>query len=186
MEFKGWATTNGTLAGGFVESMSIHYSYEPVIDNSSEVLILGSLPGPESLQKGQYYANPHNQFWRIIFQVFEADCADLSYDEKVSFLIEHKVALWDVFYSADRTGALDADIRNELPNDIAGLLLDFPNINRILLNGKKAETSFRKSFPDICIDAVYVPSTSPAYAKMSLAGKTREWKAAILQPHANP
>ena len=103
-----------------------------------------------------------------------------SYLQKSDFLLEHQIALWDVFHSADRKGALDADIRNEEPNDIPGLILQYPCIKRILLNGKKAEGSFRKYFPSLNTDVVYVPSTSPAYAKKSLDEKTREWKAAVI------
>jgi len=156
------------------------FSFEPIIDKSSKVLILGTLPGPESLRVRQYYANTNNQFWRIIYSVFGETVINPSYLQKSSFLLEHQIALWDVFHSADRKGALDADIRNEEPNDIPGLILQYPCIKRILLNGKKAEGSFRKYFPSLNTDVVYVPSTSPAYAKKSLDEKTREWKAAII------
>jgi len=156
------------------------YSFEPIINECSEVLILGTIPGPESLQKKQYYANPQNQFWSIIFKVFGEDAAGSSYDERLSYLLKNKIALWDIFHSAERKGALDADIRNETANDIPGLIRSFPRIKRILLNGKKAEMSFHRNFPNESIDVFYVPSSSPAYAKKSLDEKTRDWLAAIV------
>ena len=70
---------------------------------------------------------------------------------------------------------MDADIRNEAPNDIPGLLKSYPRIKRILLNGRKAESSFHRYFPKIDIDTVSVPSTSPAYAKKTLFEKANDW-----------
>ena len=155
------------------------FSFEPIVDKSSKVLILGTLPGPESLRLGQYYAYTNNQFWVILYNVFEETVAAAAYSKKLSFLHKHEIALWDVFYSAERQGALDAAIKNEVPNDIPGLITAYPNITRILLNGRKAEKTFRIYCPNININAVYVPSTSPAYAKMSLEDKVRTWRAAL-------
>ena len=137
--------------------------------------MLGTLPGPESLRVGQYYANPNNQFWKILYSIFDTATVDTSYSGKLSFLSKRGIALWDVFHSADRVGALDADIRNEVPNDIPGLIKQYPNISNILLNGKKAEKSFHINCQNVDISAVYVPSTSPAYAKKSLDEKIKDW-----------
>ena len=46
------------------------YSFPPLIDYSSKILVLGSLPGEESLKQVQYYAHPRNAFWKIMFIVF--------------------------------------------------------------------------------------------------------------------
>ena len=156
-----------------------HFSFDPIVDGNSEALVLGTLPGPESLRLGQYYANPNNQFWKIIHLVFGEDQVSTVYNEKVDFLLEHKIALWDVFHSAERVGALDADIKNAVPNDIPGLVKQYPGITRVLLNGKTAEKVYRKHFPAVTIDALYVPSTSPAYAKMPLEDKLNAWSQAL-------
>ena len=155
-------------------------SFEPIIDENSKLLILGTLPGPESLRKHQYYANPNNQFWKIIYNVFKEENIGSTYNEKVCFLLKHELAIWDIFYSADRKGALDADIKNEEPNAVHGLIQAYPHLKRILLNGRKAEKSFYKYFPDITINAVYVPSTSPAYAGKPIDEKIKDWKGAIV------
>lgn len=159
-------------------SGNIH-SFKPIIDEHSQVLILGSIPGPESLRMHQYYANPNNQFWRIIHKVFCVEITACSYEEKARFLLDHKIALWDVYHSADRRGALDADIKNPEPNDLHGLLQKHPCINRILLAGRTAEKAFRRHFSDIGVDAYYVPSASSAYAKLSIDKKVNDWKTAI-------
>ena len=156
-----------------------HFSFDPIVDGNSEALVLGTLPGPESLRLGQYYANPNNQFWKIIHLVFGKEQIKPAYDGKVQFLLEHNIALWDVFHSAERVGALDADIKNAAPNDIPGLVKQYPGITRVLLNGKTAEKAYRKHFSAVYIDALYVPSTSPAYAKMPLEDKLNAWREAL-------
>ena len=50
--------------------MKTIYSFDPVIDDQSKIIILGSMPGEESLKKNQYYGNPKNQFWKIIYTLY--------------------------------------------------------------------------------------------------------------------
>jgi hypoxanthine-DNA glycosylase len=38
----------------------------PAVDENTELLILGTLPSDMSLAEGQYYANPGNDFWKLI------------------------------------------------------------------------------------------------------------------------
>ena len=144
------------------------------------MLVLGTIPGPESLRQRRYYANPNNQFWCIIYKVFGEDDPESEYELKTSFLLEHKIALWDVFRSADRLGALDSDIKDPEPNDIPGLLCSHPRIKRILLAGRTAEKAFRRHFLGVAVEAVYVPSASSAYAKKPLDEKISDWKYALF------
>jgi G:T/U-mismatch repair DNA glycosylase len=39
-------------------------SFAPLADAKTRVVILGTLPSDISLELGQYYANPRNQFWQ--------------------------------------------------------------------------------------------------------------------------
>lgn len=143
------------------------------------MLILGTIPGPESLRQRQYYANPGNQFWSIIYRVFGEDKPESSYELKLRFLLERRIALWDVFNTAKRHGALDADIRDPEPNDVRGLIQRYPRVKRILLAGRTAERAFAAFFPDVPVDAFYVPSASSAYAKIPVDSKISMWKEAI-------
>ena len=68
------------------------------------------MPGPESLQQQQYYAQPRNAFWRIMGELVGAR-PELSYSRRLELLIEQRIALWDVCAAAERVGALDAAIR---------------------------------------------------------------------------
>lgn len=128
-------------------------SLEPIINQNSEVLILGSMPGVESLAKQQYYANPRNHFWRILSAIFDnEDPGD--YSDRISLLHENKVALWDVIHSCQRIGSLDSSITDEEPNDFQKLLESYPTIKYVIFNGGKAYEVFKKqigfnSFSDI-------------------------------------
>jgi len=62
------------------------------------VLILGSFPSPLSLEAGEYYANPRNQFWNIM-EVHLGISKGLPYTEKLAGLKNRNIGLWDVIFS---------------------------------------------------------------------------------------
>ena len=107
------------------------------------VLVLGSLPGDESIRRQEYYGNPRNMFWRVLAAVFD-DTVPESYPDKRAFLDKHHVALWDVLASAEREGSLDTNIREIACNDIPAFLKEHPTIKAIALNGGKASKTFRQ------------------------------------------
>jgi hypothetical protein len=41
-------------------------AFAPVVDQKTKTLILDTLPSELSLSKGQYYANPPNDYWKLI------------------------------------------------------------------------------------------------------------------------
>lgn len=155
---------------------SIH-SFEPVIDENSRVLILGSMPGKQSLEKSQYYAHPGNRFWMLIYSMFGAQ-PDQTYEGKKSFLRTKKIALWDVIKECERSGSSDSKIINPIMNDFAGLLARYPNIRYIFLNGKKAESLFKRNGEDINqypVSLFTLSSSSPANASISWNKKLEAW-----------
>jgi hypoxanthine-DNA glycosylase len=154
------------------------FSFPPLVSPQSRVLILGSLPGAESLRKQQYYAHPRNAFWPIVYTIFRRE-TDGDYARRCAFILANRLALWDVCGSAERVGSADATLANIEPNDIAGLLRGFPNIRRIVLNGRKAETEYLKHFKSLDVPAVYAPSTSPALAMLSFDEKLAAWRSAV-------
>lgn len=105
----------------------------------------GFSSGIKSLEMQEYYANPQNKFWRILFDLFQEDFST-DYSEKLKFLEKNHLALWDVIDSCERNGSLDSKIINEESNDIQKLLTDFPNIKTIFCNGQK---SFKKPAENI-------------------------------------
>jgi methylated-DNA-[protein]-cysteine S-methyltransferase len=157
--------------------MAFMHSFDPIIDDNSRVLILGSMPGKHSLEKGEYYAHPRNIFWTLIYSIFEAQ-PDRTYEEKKSFLKSRKIALWDVIKDCDRSGSSDSKIINPIINDFEGLLARYPNIRYILFNGKKADSLFGKNVKNISkhnVSLFTLPSSSPANASISLNAKLKSW-----------
>jgi double-stranded uracil-DNA glycosylase len=159
--------------------MTICYSFPALADENARVLILGSMPGRASLAAGQYYAHPRNQFWPIIGDLTGTD-ARAPYDQRVAALLASRIALWDVLQSCARPGSLDADISDEIPNDFVKFFTAHPLITRVFFNGGKAESSFQRHvLPGLepRLEFTHLPSTSPAHAGMSYAGKLAAWRA---------
>lgn len=155
-------------------------SFIPIADNKSKVLVLGTIPGPESLKQGEYYANPRNQFWDIIYGIFDL-VSDLNYKQKVDFLLDKRIALWDVSECCTRDGSLDSSIKDSIPNDISSFLKMHPNIEYIVFNGTTAKKLFKKSFRmnfDHICEYTVLPSTSPTPGRyvLSYASKLSKWK----------
>ena len=150
-------------------------SFLPIIDKESKILILGSIPGVKSLEMQQYYAHPQNQFWRIIFHLFNENYTS-DYVEKLQVLKRNKIALWDVIDTCERKGSLDSEIRNEETNDIRQLLKNYPNIKAIFCNGQKSFKNLQKILGKECAIPIFVlPSTIPLHT-ISFEKKLREWE----------
>lgn len=152
-------------------------SLSPLVGLQPTILILGTLPGDESLQKNEYYAKSGNRFWSIIAHV--ADCTlPSTYEQKQQLLFTHKIALWDVVHTADRHGSSDSDIRSEFPNDLQKFLRQHPTIRTIAFNGQKAERLYNKyfagHFPNI--KHLTLRSSSPANRQFSDAEMIKDWE----------
>ena len=68
------------------------FGLAPVIDDKTEVLILGTLPSDVSLAKRQYYSNSNNDFWKIVGDVLDKNLGDLSYERRIEMLKAHAVS----------------------------------------------------------------------------------------------
>lgn len=151
------------------------FSFPPIIDNNSKILILGSIPGVKSLEKQQYYGHPQNKFWKIIFELFHKEFTD-DYDERITVLKKHHIALWDVIDSCERKGSLDSEIKNEEANQIEELLKNHPNITAIFCNGGKSYKNLHKLLgKNFKIPIYLLPSTSPLHT-ISFERKLEDWK----------
>ncbi len=161
----------------FVERI---FGLDPIVGEDPKVLILGSMPSVESLRKQEYYGNKRNHFWKIMFQLFDS-LERAEYEEKIAFLKDQNIALWDVLYSCHREGSLDSNIKNEVPNEIESFVKCNPTLRLIVCNGTKAYKSYQKyiglnRFPELKV--IKLPSTSPVPGKYNknLEGKLQEWK----------
>ncbi len=162
--------------------MSYVKSFSPIAATNAKILILGSIPSRTSLQHQQYYAYPHNAFWRIMAELFDFS-TDISYQQRTKILIANHIAVWDVLKACFRPGSLDSDIETQsiIPNDFFQFYLAQPNINNVFFNGLKAEQVYRKKIlpqlnPKNQILYHQLPSTSPANARVSYQDKLEKWR----------
>jgi hypoxanthine-DNA glycosylase len=158
------------------------FGFPPISAPSARVLILGSLPGRVSLDRGEYYANPQNSFWRILARRIPSLPAD--YAGRVAALVEHRVALWDVLAAATRSGSLDAAIEEDaIPNNFRAFFHAHPHIKVIGFNGATAAKLYQRHVMPTLTDEHRMvarrtlPSTSGAHASLSFVAKTDRWSA---------
>lgn len=153
----------------------IRHEFAPVFDENSRVLILGTLPSGKSREMGFYYGHPQNRFWKVIAALFEEDVPQ-TIDEKKAMLRRNGVAVWDVVESCDIIGASDSSIKNVVPADVAGLLAR-SGIKRVFANGALAKRLYDQyTLKTTGIEAVKLPSTSPANARFRLEDLLDSWR----------
>ena len=154
-------------------------SLPPICGDNPQVLILGTMPGEESLKEGKYYCSSNNIFWEMIAAIFNDGKDFANYEEKTACLIHNHIALWDVYESCSRSGSLDKDIANAVPNNIAQFLKEHPTIRRIVTNGKKAHSALSKQRIRAIIDLA--PSTSSANTHQNFDQKVAAWRRALAE-----
>lgn len=156
------------------EPQRLKRSFPPVVDAGTRVLVLGSLPGEESLAHQRYYANPRNQFWRLIGEVIRADLVPLEYDARLEALLRARVGLWDSVETATREGSLDAAIRDHRPNALLDLARGLPELRGIAFNGGTSARIGMKALAGVPAALVPLPSSSPAYT-LAFEKKREAW-----------
>ncbi|MBR1413640.1 MAG: DNA-deoxyinosine glycosylase [Bacilli bacterium] len=150
--------------------MKVIHTLNPIYDSNSKILILGSMPSVKSRQLNFYYANPQNRFWPVLERLFNT-----SINDKINFLLNNYIALWDVIKSCDIDGSNDASIKNVEVNDV-NYILKNSNITKIFVTGKKAYELYNKYlFKETNIEAICLPSPSSANAKYSLDDLVKEY-----------
>lgn len=154
-------------------------AFAPIIDSNSRILLLGTMPSEESLRKQEYYGHKSNQFWKIIFSIYNKPFS-LDYRERVALLHEKGIALWDVLQSCEGKGSADSNIVNGKPNDFTFLFNHYPQIRHVFFTSRNAEIFYKKYIStDILIGYSTLPSPSSAYASMRLEEKTQKWRVAL-------
>lgn len=156
----------------------ITHEFDPVFNNESKILILGTLPSVKSREQHFYYGHPQNRFWKVLAAITK-EAVPSSISKKKELLLTHHIAIWDVIKSCDIIGSSDSSIRNVVPADI-NLLLQNSNITAIFGNGAKACELYDKySLPQTGCHIHKLPSTSPANAAWSLEKLTGYWNQSL-------
>ena len=157
------------------ETASIIHPIPPLYDESSRVLILGSFPSVKSREAMFFYGHPQNRFWKLMALLFEAE-APSTVEEKKRLVLSHGIAMWDTIHSCTITGSSDSSIKDVVPNDLS-VILNNSRVKRIFCNGAASHKLYMKYiFPLTGIEAVKLPSTSPANAAWSLDRLAEAWK----------
>ena len=153
----------------------VEHPFPPVMDQDSRILILGIFPSVKSREEGFFYGHPRNRFWPMLAGIFGENVPQ-TIPEKQSLLLRHHLALWDVIASCLIEGSADSSIRDATPVDIRRVL-DAAGIQRVICNGSLAGKLYRQYLQPITgIEALVLPSTSPANAAWSLPRLTDAWQ----------
>lgn len=153
--------------------MQVIHPLEPIYNKESKVLILGTMPSVKSREEGFYYAHPKNRFWKTLSEVYEEEIGPTK-EERTSFLLKHKIALFDVLKSCDMDLSSDNTIKNPIPNDFTEILKN-THIVAIFTTGKKAYDLYQKyCYSKTKIEAILLPSTSPANCPKNIEEKLYE------------
>ncbi len=158
----------------------VEHTLEPVIEKDSEILILGSLPSVKSREEMFYYAHPKNRFWKVMANVF-SESEPQTIEEKKQFLKKNKIALYDVIQSCSINGSSDSSIQDVKVNDIHKLV-EKAKIAKIYTTGRLAYQLYNRYLKEtVKIDAIYLPSTSPANAQISFEELVKYYKNEIIE-----
>lgn len=151
--------------------------FDPVVDERTRVIVLGSLPGEQSLARQEYYGNTQNRFWMLMSEVTGVDLVRIDYTSRLKALLEQHVGLWDVVAEAHRAGSLDSRIRDRNDNDLIALLSRLPKLTTIAFNGGTAARLGLKVLGPHAMRyrVLQLPSSSPAYT-LPYAEKLRQWQ----------
>lgn len=155
--------------------IEVIHPFAPVWDEKARILILGSFPSVRSRETGFYYGHPQNRFWPLMAKLY-GEAVPQSADDRRAFVLRHGIALWDVIESCRIMGSSDASIHDAKPNHIAGLIAQ-TSITRIFCNGQQSYRMFQKYCAESCgMQAVPLPSTSPANAAWTMDRLAEAWK----------
>ena len=146
---------------------TIKHEFPPYYDADSKILILGTMPSVKSREVGFYYCHPQNRFWKVLAFLYQEDMP-ATILEKKQLLKKHHIALWDVLASCSIEGSSDQSIRNPICNDIYHLLKN-SSIEKVYTTGQKAYELYQKyCYPKTKMEAILLPSTSPANVAFSI------------------
>lgn len=158
-----------------MDEAQVTHTFEPIYDQNSKILILGTFPSVKSREQNFYYGHPQNRFWKLLAALTEQE-VPVTISEKKEFLLKNRIAIWDVVHSCRIEGSSDSSIKDVVANDISEIL-KHTGIKAVFTNGGKAHSLYQKYLYPLCgVEDIKLPSTSPANAAFSLERLTREWE----------
>ena len=156
----------------------VNHEINPVYNQDSKILILGTFPSVKSRESQFFYGHPQNRFWRVLATLMSTELPT-TVEEKRQFLLNSHIAVWDVIASCEIEGSSDSSIKNVVPNDISSIL-KAADIRQIYCNGGKSYSLYQKYCEPVTgWKAIKLPSTSPANAGYSLERLLTEWESIV-------
>ena len=144
-----------------MEYTHVTHNFPPLFAPDSRALILGSIPSPKSREQAFFYGHPQNRFWPVLAAVF-GEPAPQTIEDKRSLALRHRIAMWDTLAACDIRGASDTSIRNPVANDLPWLIAQ-TQVRAVFCTGTTSYKYYKKLCqPQTGIEAVCLPSTSPA------------------------
>lgn len=157
------------------EFKNITHTFEPVFNENSKILILGTFPSVKSRENHFYYGHPQNRFWKVMAAVMDSTQPQ-TIEEKKNFLLENHIAVWDVIHSCSIEGSSDSSITDVVPNDFTEIFAR-THLLAVAANGTKAYELYQKYvYPVTKREIIKMPSTSPANAAWNLARLTAAYR----------
>lgn len=158
--------------------MRYTHPFEPIINDDSEILILGTFPSIKSFENEFYYSNPKNQFWSILSEIFNENLN--TKEARISFLKKYKIALWDIVESCERKNSSDSNLKDVKVHDLEKLTKKYKKIKKIMFTSKKALYFYEKKHKKLNIEVFYLPSPSPAYAAIKKEDKIEIYRDILI------
>ena len=153
--------------------MKVKHTLKPIYNKFSKILILGSIPSTISRETNFYYAHKTNRFWPILSILFNTELKTNT--DKENFLLNNKIAIFDMIKECDINGSSDSSIKNIKINNLKPIIKN-SKIKYIFCTGKLSYNLYQKYYKDLNLECVYLPSPSSANATYSLERLLSEYK----------
>lgn len=150
--------------------------FNPVFTKDSKILILGSFPSVKSRAENFYYGNPQNRFWKMINKIYNVNLTTIQ--QKIDFLQNYNIALWDIVCECEIEGSMDKDIKNPVYANLKSVLPPNTKVNKILCNGKLSYNLTKEycAKNNVDLPVVYLGSTSSANPRFNVSEWEKELK----------
>lgn len=156
----------------------VKHEFDPIFDENSEILILGTLPSVKSREQNFYYGHPQNRFWKVIAALTNRPLPQ-TIEEKKRLLLENRIAVWDVIANARSLDPVTA--ASETPCRMICIKFWMRRDSAYLYERWNSKTSYEKFQKDLAVPMTGLPSTSPANAAFTMDRLLEKWK--VISPY---
>ncbi len=158
----------------------------PVINGSTQVLILDSLPGSISVARGEYHAHSRDPFWGLLGAALGISFLPrFAYDNRIRLMQHLGVGIWSAAKSAVRVGfSLVGKLEDVEGIDLLAVIAEeeAEDLKTVFFDGRLAEDIFTKEvywqlppYYQNNINFKYLPYSHLDHTGMQFREKARIW-----------